>query len=118
VARAPRIQTATIALVARPDGTRDLYVDPASAHTLAEYAVCTYADSRGTEVPGHGGTGSLDALGHWAGAVAALNLAEHPFKAADHAMDATRYALHAELPTLARAEALLAALRQWVGRSG
>jgi hypothetical protein len=45
-------------------------------------------------------------------------LAEHLLKAADHAMDATRYALHTELAALARAEALLAELRQRVGRSG
>jgi hypothetical protein len=42
------------------------------------------------------------------------NAAEHPIKAADHALDATRYALHAELPGAARTEAYLADLQRYL----
>ena len=39
------------------------------------------------------------------------NVPKLPRKASDHALDATRYALHSELGRLARAEAMLAELR-------
>ena len=48
----------------------------------------------------------------------AANVPELPLKAADHALDATRYALHSALPTLARTEAYLAELRQRRGERG
>ena len=39
---------------------------------------------------------------------------EHPLKQGDHALDATRYALHTELSRSGRTEAYLAELQQWV----
>ncbi len=81
----PGIQTVTKALALRGDGTRGLYVDPAACpHTLAEYASYQYPPAE-PEGPAGGmpaGTGTV--------------LSELPLKAADHAMDATRYALHSE----------------------
>jgi hypothetical protein len=119
----PGIQTVTTALALRPDGTRGLYIAPWCLHTLAEYQVYAYPDggrgpeaisARGPEGPAHGGAGPEgpgQGAGLGLGAVAA-NVPELPLKAADHALDATRYALHSALPALARTEAMLAELRQ------
>jgi phage terminase large subunit-like protein len=86
----PGIQTVTRLLAPRADGTRGLYVSPSCTATIAEYGTYHYA--------------SAPAGGQ-------RDPAEHPLKQGDHAMDATRYALHSELHQTARAERYLAELR-------
>jgi hypothetical protein len=85
----PGLQTVTRLLARRADGTRGLYVDPACVNTLAEYAEYRYEPSE------HAGSARRDP-------------AERPLKRHDHALDATRYALHTELGRSARSEAYLA----------
>jgi phage terminase large subunit-like protein len=86
----PGIQTVTRLLAPRADGTRGLYVSPTCAATIAEYGTYHYA--------------SAPAGGQ-------RDPAEHPLKQGDHALDATRYALHSEFQQTARAERYLAELR-------
>ncbi|HEX9058520.1 MAG TPA: phage terminase large subunit [Ktedonobacterales bacterium] len=89
------IQTVTGLLARRLDGTRGLYVNPACTATITEYGVYQYATAAsGKRDPG-----------------------EHPLKQTDHAMDATRYALHTELGGAGRAEAYLADLQGWMDRA-
>jgi phage terminase large subunit-like protein len=115
----PGIQTVTTALALRPDGTRGLYIAPTCLHTLAEYQVYAYPESgRGPEGPAHGSDRGPEGPAHGAGGAVAANMPELPLKAADHALDATRYALHSALPALARTEAYLAELRQRRGERG
>ncbi|MBF6588949.1 MAG: hypothetical protein IVW57_00275 [Ktedonobacterales bacterium] len=83
------IQTVSRLLAPRADGTRGLYVAPACVHTIAEYGSYQYATTEGQE----------------------RNPDEKPLKQNDHAMDATRYALHTEL---ARTRDLAAEMRQRV----
>lgn len=87
----PGIQTVSSLLAKRADGTRGLYVCPACTATIAEYGAYQYA-------PAPDG-GRRDP-------------AEHPLKQSDHAMDATRYALHSELSQTARADAYLVAMQR------
>jgi hypothetical protein len=68
----PGIQTVTSLLAARDDGTRGLYVSPTCAHTIAEYGSYQYASRDGDR----------------------RDPSEQPIKQNDHALDATRYALH------------------------
>jgi hypothetical protein len=75
----PGIQTITGLLAPRPDGTRGLYVAPRCVHTIAEYGSYQYATAEG-----QGAGGQRDA-------------SELPLKQNDHAVDATRYALHTAL---------------------
>ncbi len=89
------IQTVVSALAPRGDGTRGLYVDPACVATIAEYGAYAYATTDGDQ----------------------RDASELPLKQADHAMDATRYALHGELTGWARTEAYLADMRRRMGRT-
>jgi hypothetical protein len=84
------IQTVAGLLAACGDGTRGLYVDPRCLHTIAEYGTYAYATAD---------AGQRDP-------------SEQPLKQSDHALDATRYALHGELASAAKTEAYLAALRR------
>lgn len=83
------LQTVTRLLARRADGTHGLYVDPACTNTIAEYAEYRYE-------PGERADG------------ARRDPAERPLKHHDHALDATRYALHTELGRSARSAAYLA----------
>lgn len=79
------IQTVTRHLSPRLDGTRGLYVDAlACPHTVAEYLSYEYEHERRAE--------GAD----WAAESSEWPVSERPLKTADHAMDATRYALHSE----------------------
>ena len=69
------IQTVTGLLARRADGRHGLYIAPQMTHTLAEYDQYRYATA-----PASG-----------------RDPAEQPIKQNDHALDATRYALHTEL---------------------
>jgi phage terminase large subunit-like protein len=69
------IQTMTALLARRADGRRGLYIAPQMMHTLAEYDQYRYATA----------------------AASGRDPAEQPIKQNDHALDATRYALHTEL---------------------
>jgi phage terminase large subunit len=68
------IQTVTGLLARRADGRHGLSISPRMTHTLAEYDQYRYATAASGRDP-----------------------AEQPIKQNDHAMDATRYALHSEL---------------------
>ncbi|HZC04180.1 MAG TPA: terminase family protein [Ktedonobacterales bacterium] len=68
------IQTVTGLLARRPDGRHGLCIAPGMVHTLAEYDQYRYASAPSGRDP-----------------------AEQPVKQNDHALDATRYALHSEL---------------------
>jgi hypothetical protein len=87
------IQTVTSLLARRPDGTRGLYVSPRCIHTIAEYQSYQY------ETVSKGGLTARDG-------------SELPLKQNDHAMDATRYALHTALGQRRATNAYLAALRR------
>ncbi len=67
------IQTVTSLLARQPDGRHCLYIAPTMTHTLAEYDQYRYAT-----------------------AAAGRDAAEQPIKQHNHALDATRYALHTE----------------------
>jgi phage terminase large subunit len=86
------IQTVTTLLARRGDGTRGLYVDPGCARTIGEYGAYAYASGERSK----------------------RDPSELPIKQSDHAMDATRYALHGELGGRAKTEAYLADMRQYV----
>ena len=78
---------------ARGDGTSGLYVDPSCVHTIAEYGTYAYATS-----PSDGRK---------------RDPSEEPVKQSNHALDATRYALHTELGEHAATEAYLAEMRRY-----
>jgi hypothetical protein len=86
------IQTVTRLLERRGDGTRGLYVDPCCVHTLAEYAAYQYPPDAGAAE--HGALADALAPGMRGLGTA---LSELLLKANDHALDATRYALHTHL---------------------
>jgi hypothetical protein len=79
----PGIQTVTRLLARREDGTFGLTVAPRCMHTIAEYQSYQY------ETPASG------SIGRARGEVKAVS--ELPMKQNDHALDATRYALHTAL---------------------
>ena len=87
----PGIQTVTRLLARRADGTHGLYVDPQCACTIAEYGAYQYEPAERAARTGR-------------------DPAERPIKRNDHALDATRYALHTELGQQAQSEAYLARL--------
>ena len=87
---APGIQTVASLLARRDDGTRGLYVSPTCESTIAEYGAYRYADATPTST---------------------RDPSEQPLKQNDHAMDATRYALHSELGQGSRADAYIASVR-------
>jgi hypothetical protein len=93
----PGIQTVAGLLARRTDGTRGLYVSPVCVNTIAEYGSYQYP-----ALPDG----------------ARRDPAEHPVKQGDHAMDATRYALHTELTQYARTEAYLDEMRRRMRRGG
>jgi hypothetical protein len=72
------IQTVTALLARRADGRHGLYISPRMVNTLAEYDQYRYATA----------------------AANGRDPAEQPLKQNDHALDATRYALHSELGRL------------------
>ena len=72
------IQTVTGLLAHRADGHHGLYIAPQMVSTLAEYDQYRYATA----------------------SASGRDAAEQPLKQNDHAMDATRYALHSELGRL------------------
>jgi len=72
------IQTVSSVLALRGDGTRGLYVDPSCVNTIAEYGSYQYATKEADQ----------------------RNADEKPLKQNDHALDATRYALHTALTRL------------------
>ncbi len=83
------IQTVTSLLAARTDGTRGLYVSARCVATLAEYGAYQYATAPGEH----------------------RDPSEQPLKQNDHALDATRYALHTALGQARATNAYLARLR-------
>jgi Terminase large subunit, T4likevirus-type, N-terminal len=87
------IQTVSGLLAWRADGTRGLCVSPGCVATIAEYGTYQYEPVPESE---------------------RRNPAEHPLKQGDHALDATRYALHSELSRWGHTEAYLDWLRRWV----
>jgi hypothetical protein len=87
------IQTVTRLLAVRSDGLPGLLVDPSCVNTIAEYGMYRYPAA-----PAEGVTIRRDPR-------------DEPVKLADHAMDATRYALHGELGEAARTEAYLAEMQ-------
>ena len=87
------IQTVSGLLARRGDGTRGLYVSPTCVATIGEYGTYQYEPVPEGE---------------------RRDPAEHPLKQGDHALDATRYALHSELGRSGRTEAYLAEMRRWV----
>jgi phage terminase large subunit-like protein len=93
------IQTVTGLLSKRGDGkggyTRGLYVDGRCVNTIAEYGTYAYA--------------TVDR--------AKRDASEEPLKQSDHALDASRYALHGELAGAAKTEAYLAAMAQPLRRN-
>ena len=84
------IQTVTGLLARRGDGTRGLYVAPRCVHTITEYSTYQYAPAEG---------GQRDP-------------SEQPLKQNDHALDATRYALHTALGRAHATGAYLSALQR------
>jgi phage terminase large subunit-like protein len=92
---APGIQTVAGLLALRGDGSRGLYVSPACEHTIAEYGAYRYAEAAPN--------GKRDP-------------SEQPLKQNDHALDATRYALHTELGRSSRADAYLVDLNRLLRR--
>jgi hypothetical protein len=87
------IHAVTRLLVARPDGLPGLLVDSRCVCTIAEYGMYRYP-----AVP--------------AGTVVKRDSCDEPVQLADHAMDATRYALHSELGEAAKTEAYLAEMQR------
>jgi len=98
------IQTVAGLLALRGDGARGLYVAPGCVHTIAEYASYQYATAT-PGAPGQGSAGRRDT-------------SEQPLKQNDHALDATRYALHTALGRAHRVEAYLAGLQRRVRGAG
>ncbi|HKV83737.1 MAG TPA: terminase family protein [Ktedonobacterales bacterium] len=86
----PGIQTVTSLLAPRDDGTRGLYVSPSCVHTIAEYGSYQYASRDGDQ----------------------RDPSEQPIKQNDHALDATRYALHTALSQRRGVNAYLGRMRR------
>ena len=89
----PGIQTLTRLLARRGDGTRGLYVAPRCVHTIAEYGMYQYPPDPGAGIGGYGSQAPLP-VGEGFGRGP---LSELPMKQNDHALDASRYALHTAL---------------------
>ena len=89
----PGIQTVTSLLAAREDGTRGLYVSPSCVHTISEYGSYQYANRDGDR----------------------RDPSEQPIKQNDHALDATRYALHTALTRSRGVNAYLARMARRTG---
>ncbi|HEX8729593.1 MAG TPA: hypothetical protein VF739_13265, partial [Ktedonobacterales bacterium] len=92
------IQTITRLLAVRPDGSCGLHVAPRCVNTLAEYGSYQYPTDPANGVGAHGVRPSGGAN----------DLSELPSKANDHAMDATRYALHSHFAATRATDAWLA----------
>jgi hypothetical protein len=86
----PGIQSITGLFALRDDGTRGLYVAPRCVHTIAEYASYHYATADSSH----------------------RDPSEQPVKQNDHALDATRYAVHTALGQTRAADAQIAALQR------
>ncbi|MEO7002245.1 MAG: terminase family protein [Ktedonobacterales bacterium] len=89
------IQTVTGLLALRADGTRGLSVAPRCINTIAEYESYQYATAAN-------------------GQNVRRDPSEQPLKQHDHALDATRYALHTALGQARATNAYLAGLRKRV----
>ncbi len=100
------IQTITRALARRGDGTRGLYVSPRCTYTIAEYGSYQYP-MEDTQSP-------LGMPGGPRPAGMGAEASEVPIKANDHAMDATRYALHTHLTGKRKFDAYLADMRRGI----
>jgi hypothetical protein len=98
------IQTVTRLLSSRGDGTRGLYIHPRCTHTIAEYGSYQYALGR-SAASGASGTAGKEP-------------SEQPLKQNDHALDATRYALHTHLRQARAADAYLAGMQRRLGGRG
>ena len=101
------IQTVTGLLALRPDGTRGLYVSPRCVHTIAEYGSYQYQPSAPISPGGGASGGSADRISE-------RSPSEQPLKQNDHALDATRYALHTHLSQARATNAYLDALMRRV----
>ncbi len=99
----PGIQTITALLARRPDGSRGLRVAPRCVATITEYGSYQYPSE---------GDGSAATGRHSGRSGSGVGAAEVPLKRNDHALDATRYALHTHLSQARATDAYLAALRQ------
>ena len=108
----PGIQTVTALLAARPDGTRGLYVSPRCVHTIAEYGSYQYEPSPDPSL------GVVVASGGRPEESSARAPSEHPLKQNDHAMDATRYALHTHFAQARATAAYLDALTRRLSSRG
>jgi hypothetical protein len=86
-------------LAVRGDGLPGLVVDPRCVNTIAEYGMYRYPAAP-------------------EGVTLKRDPRDEPVKLADHAMDATRYALHGELGEAARTEAYLAAMQRLAVTAG
>src|SRR5689334_14235317 len=104
-----------MSLVCREGGRCGLYVAPRCVHTIAEYGMYQYpqypaagewGSLRGMNAAAHlgpgeqsggSGSGSPSLVGEGLGERAGAEASELPLKQYDHAMDATRYALHTAL---------------------
>lgn len=95
------IQTVTRQLTRRGDGTYGLYLTPRCVHTIAEYGRYQYSPGEGDRA--EGASSEPPEL---------PELPELPLKQHDHALDATRYALHT---ALTRSRAREAAMEAWLG---
>ncbi|HET8908032.1 MAG TPA: terminase family protein [Ktedonobacterales bacterium] len=84
------IQTVTSLLARRPDGAYGLHIAPRCVHTIAEYGSYQYA-TRASE---------------------GRDPSEQPLKQNDHALDATRYALHTALGRSRATTAYLEAIQR------
>jgi hypothetical protein len=100
---APGIQTILGLLARRGDGTRGLYVARRCLHTLAEYGSYQYPAEPQAGYGAQWGREGLDGETRGLGAEAS----ELPMKRNDHAMDATRYALHTHFRRARAADARL-----------
>jgi hypothetical protein len=87
------IQTVTCLLAVRSDGLPGVLVDPSCINTIAEYGMYRYPATP-------------------EGVTLKRDPRDELVKLADHAMDATRYALHGELGEAAKTEAYLAELQR------
>ncbi|HEV2236398.1 MAG TPA: hypothetical protein VGR57_07015, partial [Ktedonobacterales bacterium] len=93
------IQTVTSLLSVRGDGKPGLTIEPGCVNTLAEYGMYRYPTVMdGQEVR--------------------RDPREEPIKLSDHALDATRYALHGELGGAGRTDAYLSGMGQWLKGPG
>jgi hypothetical protein len=120
------IQTVTRQVTLHANGTRGLYLAPSCPWTIAEYTSYQYPPDGPDATPGGWGAGGMGGMGGgggmdgWPGAMGGITgggqageaRSELPLKANDHALDATRYALHT---ALRQTRAVESYLETWLG---